>query len=122
MSGEWELGSLGLALFILCILLGSLFLLAATGAVFYFLTGAQRRRLDKTLKHCGLEDYYAKTQKSVKEYGYLQRAPYDITGIDVQDGVSDDSDFLQMIRDLRQINRNAREKERAKADDYWGAR
>ena len=121
MSGELELGSLGLALFILSILLGSLFLLTAITAVFYFLTNSQSRRLDKTLKHCGLEDYYAKTQKSVKEYGYLQRAPYDTSGIDLQDGVNSDSEFLQMMRDLRQINQNARKQESTKAD-YWGTR
>ena len=121
MSGELELGSLGLALFILSIMLGSLFLLATITAVFYFLTSTRSRRLDKTLKHCGLEDYYAKTQQSVKEYGYLQRAPYDTSGIDVQDGVHDDSEFFQMMRDLRQINKNTLEQEKVKAD-YWGSR
>ena len=119
MSGEIELG--GLALLILSVLLGTILLLALCIALFSFFTHSQRRRLDKTLKHCGLEDYYAKTQKSVKDFGYLQRAPYDTSGIDVQDGVSDDTDFLQMIRDLRQAKYSLKEQEKLKAD-YWGAR
>lgn len=121
MSGALELGSLGLALFVLSILVGAILLLSAVTGIFNFLTSAQRRRLDKTLKHCGLEDYYAKTQKNIQEYGYLQRAPYDTSGIDVQDGVNDDSEFLQMMRDLRQIKQTTREQERVKAD-YWGTR
>ena len=121
MSGEIELGSLDLALLILSVLLGTVLLLWVMIGLFYFLSNAQRRRLDKALKHCGLEDYYAQTQKSVKEYGYLQRAPYDTSGIDVQDGLSDDSEFLQLMRDLRQVNDSAREKARIKAD-YWGTR
>lgn len=121
MSGVIELGSLGLALFILSILLGALLLLSATTSVFYFLSSAQHRRLDKTLKHCGLEDYYAKAQKNIKEYGYLQRAPYDISGIDVEDGVDSDSEFLQMIRDLRKLNKDANAASRGETD-YWGTR
>lgn len=119
MFTDVELGSLGLALVILSSLVGALLVLLMIAGAFFYVANSQRRRLEKTLKHCGLEDYHAKTQEDLKEYGYLQRAPYDTSGIDVKDGVSDDTEFLQMMRDLRQVNKERREEEKSKSD-YWG--
>lgn len=118
MSLNMEFGSLGLAIWFLAAMLGSICFLSIAVCVYSYLANTRRRRLTKTLRHCGLEEYHAKNQEDLQQYGYLQRAPYDVSGIDVQDGVNDDQEFLQMMRDLRVINKQKRDQERYESD-YW---
>lgn len=113
--------SLGLAVVILSVLVAVLLVLLGIAGAFFYMANTHRHRLEKTLKHCGLEEYHQHMQDDVKEFGYLQRAPHDTSGIDLEDKAPTDQEFLQMMSEIKKLSRARRERETEKSD-FWGSK
>lgn len=91
-------GITGLAAILVCTLAGFFTVLLGLATGFYYLATNQRRKLERTIKNCGIEEYHERMQRNVAKFGHLQRAPHDITGFEINNHFDTDSETRESLK------------------------